>query len=170
MLAGVAAIDAVHRHAGARPSLKWPNDLISSAGKVGGILVEAADDLVVIGLGINLWWPDAPAGIAAIDDEDPGEALAAAIAADWASGVLAGLERAADRWGHDDYRAACETIGKAVTWEPDGEGIAIDVAPDGGLVVEKDEETITLRSGAVHTVRTATLAPGDAEAAEGIPG
>jgi biotin-[acetyl-CoA-carboxylase] ligase BirA-like protein len=36
-------------------SVKWPNDLIVSGGKIGGILVEAADDgALLLGIGINV--------------------------------------------------------------------------------------------------------------------
>ena len=34
--------------------LKWPNDLLIDGAKVSGILLERADDSVVIGIGVNL--------------------------------------------------------------------------------------------------------------------
>jgi BirA family biotin operon repressor/biotin-[acetyl-CoA-carboxylase] ligase len=34
--------------------LKWPNDLLIDGGKLSGILLERADDAVVIGFGVNL--------------------------------------------------------------------------------------------------------------------
>jgi BirA family transcriptional regulator, biotin operon repressor / biotin---[acetyl-CoA-carboxylase] ligase len=54
LLAGVALRDAVAPHAGA--TLKWPNDLlVGGAGrKAAGILVQAADHLAVIGIGLNV--------------------------------------------------------------------------------------------------------------------
>ena len=51
LLAGLAARSALNEHSGVTPGLKWPNDLVTERGKVGGILVEASDDLVVVGLG-----------------------------------------------------------------------------------------------------------------------
>jgi len=60
LIAGVAAVRALPEL-----SLKWPNDLMHSDLKVGGILVEVHDDAVVTGLGMNLWWPDPPEGAAA---------------------------------------------------------------------------------------------------------
>lgn len=39
-------------HAGLR--LKWPNDLLIDGAKVSGILLERADDAVVIGFGVNI--------------------------------------------------------------------------------------------------------------------
>src|SRR5579885_3305861 len=54
LAAGVAAAQAI---AGLSPEvrvgLKWPNDLRVGEAKLGGILCEASDDFVVIGIGIN---------------------------------------------------------------------------------------------------------------------
>lgn len=169
LLAGLAARSALNEHCGVRPGLKWPNDLITERGKVGGILVEASDDLAVIGLGVNLWWPDAPEGMAATCHHDPGPDLAGSIAAAWAESVLVGLGRPSSRWGHEDYRVACVTLQSWVTWEPGGRGMAVDVAMDGGLVVETATGRTTLRSGEVHEVRTATVAAGADRSAEGTP-
>ena len=56
LMAGVAAARGLEG-----VSLKWPNDLMAGGAKVGGILVERADE-VVIGMGVNLWWPGCPRG------------------------------------------------------------------------------------------------------------
>ena len=57
----------------ARWDLKWPNDLVAMTErrdtrepKLGGILSEASGDVVVIGLGVNLYWPEAPKGMSAV--------------------------------------------------------------------------------------------------------
>ena len=39
---------------GLRLSVKWPNDLTTSGGKLGGILCERAGDAVLVGIGLNL--------------------------------------------------------------------------------------------------------------------
>lgn len=39
---------------GARPMLKWPNDLLIEGAKLSGILLERAGNAVVIGFGVNL--------------------------------------------------------------------------------------------------------------------
>lgn len=56
---GVALIRAFHALGITDVSLKWPNDLLGPAGKLGGILVETQGDMlgpsvVVIGIGLNL--------------------------------------------------------------------------------------------------------------------
>jgi hypothetical protein len=58
-----------------------------------------------------------------------------------------------DGWPIDVYRKACVTLGRDVEWEPDGRGRAVDVAPDGALIVEGDAGTETVYSGVVRHVR-----------------
>lgn len=42
-------------------SLRWPNDLLLAGAKLAGILLERADDTVVVGIGVNLaFHPDLP--------------------------------------------------------------------------------------------------------------
>jgi BirA family biotin operon repressor/biotin-[acetyl-CoA-carboxylase] ligase len=59
----LAAVGACERGAGLVPELKWPNDLVVGARKLGGILAETAPasaatgPAVVVGLGLNVGWP-----------------------------------------------------------------------------------------------------------------
>ena len=47
-----------------RCQLKWPNDLLMGNKKVAGILAQAVDDAMVVGIGINVNWPtQRPEGI-----------------------------------------------------------------------------------------------------------
>jgi BirA family biotin operon repressor/biotin-[acetyl-CoA-carboxylase] ligase len=165
LLAGLAARSVIRDRSGVEPSLKWPNDLITPAGKIGGLLVESSGSIAVIGLGVNLWWPGPPEGIAAVLGDDPGSGVAIALAESWAERVVARLAGSAEDWGHAAYRDACSTLGTFVTWEPGGVGEAVDIARDGGLVVETEHGRTTLHSGEVHAIRTTTLAAGDDEGA-----
>ncbi len=131
-------------------SLKWPNDLELPDGKVGGILIETDGDRTVVGCGINLWWPDAPQGVAAVCKSAPVDELGVRVAEGWASRLFA----SGGRWDRDAYLAACSTLGVEITWHPDGQGTAIDVDSRGGLVVATSQGNQTLRSGEVRTVRT----------------
>ena len=56
LLTGVAVTDAVRAITGIEAGLKWPNDIVVSDGKLGGILAEVAAPapVVVIGLGLNV--------------------------------------------------------------------------------------------------------------------
>ncbi len=55
LIAGLALIEAVDAAVPNLPlMLKWPNDLLLSGKKLGGILLERSKDRVVIGFGVNL--------------------------------------------------------------------------------------------------------------------
>jgi BirA family biotin operon repressor/biotin-[acetyl-CoA-carboxylase] ligase len=158
LLAGLAAVRALAGRApGAR--LKWPNDLLVGAAKVGGILVEGSDGLVVAGLGLNLWWPGAPPGYGAVSDADPGPSAGPGLARSWAGELLALAAGGPESWPRDEYRRVSATLGEEVTWaSEDGSGTrrrgrAVDVAADGGLVVQTIEGREVLRSGEVHHLR-----------------
>jgi BirA family transcriptional regulator, biotin operon repressor / biotin---[acetyl-CoA-carboxylase] ligase len=54
LLAGVAVASAVTAVTGVQTRLKWPNDVLTGAAKLGGILAEATGDAVVVGVGLNV--------------------------------------------------------------------------------------------------------------------
>jgi len=51
---GVVAAEALREITGLEVTLRWPNDLMLGPLKLGGILAESRDSLLVLGLGINL--------------------------------------------------------------------------------------------------------------------
>lgn len=131
----LAAVEACAEVAGARPGVKWPNDLVLGGddAKVGGILAEADLPAVVVGLGLNVDWPDGtlPAGAGALGMVDR-EALLEAL--------LAHLGALYGDWSRvgEEYRAACVTVGRDVRVEMAGEtftGIAVAVSDEGHLLV-----------------------------------
>jgi len=154
LLAGMAAVHAVAASFGVRLSLKWPNDLMRDDDKVGGVLVELAEGVLVAGCGINVWWPDPPDGVAALTDIDPGKHRTMELAAAWGEATLDALAAGPSSWDAASYAAVCGTLGKDLEWDPNGAGRAVGIAPDGGLIVETAEGRATLRSGEVRTVRT----------------
>lgn len=55
LVAGLALIDAIDEAVPGQPlMLKWPNDLLLLGKKLAGILLERADERVVVGFGVNL--------------------------------------------------------------------------------------------------------------------
>ena len=59
MCLGLAAVEAIEAVTGLRPALKWPNDLLLEARKLGGMLTELRLkgerlDYAVLGLGVNV--------------------------------------------------------------------------------------------------------------------
>jgi BirA family biotin operon repressor/biotin-[acetyl-CoA-carboxylase] ligase len=166
---GLAAVDACHSVAAVTPVLKWPNDLLVGDRKLAGVLAESAptesapthSDLiaVVVGIGLNVNWPaELPVDLAKtmtalnheaghdIDRREVLDALLDALdALDWTA--------LAPR-----YRAALATIGRRVRVEqPSGsiEGVAVDVTPDGHLVVATSAGDIAVSAGDVMHLRDA---------------
>lgn len=54
LVAGAAVADAIAALTGLRPALKFPNDVLLDGRKVAGILAEARDGRVVLGIGVNV--------------------------------------------------------------------------------------------------------------------
>jgi len=64
---GVAIMRALNRLDAQGVQLKWPNDILTGQGKLGGVLIEAQGDMlgpsaVVIGIGLNCFLPEHLAG------------------------------------------------------------------------------------------------------------
>jgi BirA family biotin operon repressor/biotin-[acetyl-CoA-carboxylase] ligase len=142
-----ASIEDVSR---ARCDIKWPNDLLIDGTKVGGILVEASGDTVIVGCGVNLWWPDPPLYAGAAFDTDPGAAVALDLAKRWVGRLLDMLDAGPGVWPRTEYLRRSSTIDHNVTWE-DGTGLAVGIAAGGGLVVNTGERDVILTAGEVHT-------------------
>jgi BirA family transcriptional regulator, biotin operon repressor / biotin---[acetyl-CoA-carboxylase] ligase len=54
LVAGVAAADAIEYALGLSAQIKWPNDVLVNRKKVCGVLAEAREGAVVVGIGINV--------------------------------------------------------------------------------------------------------------------
>jgi BirA family biotin operon repressor/biotin-[acetyl-CoA-carboxylase] ligase len=54
LVAGVAVADALEWLTGLAVQIKWPNDVMLRRAKVAGILAEARDGAVVLGIGVNV--------------------------------------------------------------------------------------------------------------------
>jgi BirA family biotin operon repressor/biotin-[acetyl-CoA-carboxylase] ligase len=149
LVAGLAAAEV----AGDVVKLEWPNDLVVGEEKVGGLLAESDGELLVVGLGLNLFWPEPPAGMGALYESDPGLALSSALAESWAQRLLGRIAIGPQDWGRQEYLDRCATVGREIVWEPEGRGYAVGISDDGALDVETAEGTVSLRAGEVSSVR-----------------
>jgi len=132
----LAAVAGCSEVAAVSPTLKWPNDLLVDGRKLAGILAQAGDKFVVVGIGLNVRW--APDGAAHLGESlDPADVLDAMLSAyDQLPSDVTEL-----------YKECLGTIGKSVRVELAGStvvGHALDVLADGRLVV-LDECGITHR-------------------------
>lgn len=147
LMAGLAAT----RTLGEETRLKWPNDVMVGPDKVGGILVEMADGVIVAGLGLNLYWRDPVDRAGGLFPDDPGPDAVNQAGALWAAEFL-GLV-AEEGWPIDEYRSACATIGAEIVWDPGGSGRVVDVSDSGGLLVQTAGGVEELVAGAVRHLR-----------------
>jgi len=143
---------------GAKPMLKWPNDVLLGDGKLVGVLLEMsaesdAVEWVIVGAGLNVHRPvgEAPApGSAYLEDVAPGVGLARAAAAE-----LDGIAEAYEQWragGFSAIRAQYEArfalTGRAVrvsdlmgTVRAHGEVTGVD--DEGRLLVRGEDGSVT---------------------------
>jgi BirA family biotin operon repressor/biotin-[acetyl-CoA-carboxylase] ligase len=152
LLTGLAVATAVREVTAVDAVLKWPNDVVTSGGKLAGILAEAAGDAVVVGTGLN---------VSTLAEELPSEGqgslaptsllLSGAHVLDrelLLASILAAFERRYIAWRdaagdpaviRPEYLGLCDTVGRQVRVElPSGQllsGEAAGVDSDGRLVV-----------------------------------
>ncbi len=156
LVVGGVVADAIDEVLEVAVGLKWPNDILIDTNKVGGVLVEAKDGVVVAGCGLNLTWVDPPSGAAGIVDtttEETKSRLADSIAAR----TLAILQGDPDSWPLAAYKIRCVTLGEQVTWHRGGPAAAIDVLVTGELLVRTVTGDVPLVASEVRHVRAATL-------------
>ena len=167
-LAAVAVCNAVEQVCGARPQIKWTNDVVLHGKKLCGILTEVALEgetgqvqSMVIGAGINVhhqpgdFSPEVEAVATSLDQELGGTFSRPALAA----ALYLELLSLGDRLGSDlsadlaAYRRDCLTLGREVRllWRDRQEtAFALDVDEQFGLIVRRaDGEVETIRSGVV---------------------
>jgi BirA family transcriptional regulator, biotin operon repressor / biotin---[acetyl-CoA-carboxylase] ligase len=129
-----------------RTTLKWPNDVLLHDGKISGILLEKADDILILGIGINVL--QAPGDVAYKTSTIVDCGGLATVDGSRAS-LLAALAKWFEIWQRDGFapiRAAW--LGRA---HPAGtplrvtlgdqlvEGRFADLASDGSLILETDD-------------------------------
>ena len=168
---GLAVADAAEALGARGVELKWPNDVLApGGGKLAGILTEVEPRsqaggggvAVVCGVGLNLgvaWFPPDVAGASlhTLVGREVGweEALAALLPA--LAGRCAELCRGGVGATVAAWRERSVTLGRRVAVDtPSGrvEGLAVDVAADGALLVQPDSGGPALRllAGDVHLV------------------
>lgn len=155
--AAVAACDAIEQLSGARPQIKWLNDIYVNGKKVAGILCEAVSDekgtAVILGVGVNLLPPEGgfPAEIAM----RAGAVLEKSRERFLREKMVISFFRCMERRLRDPsqvysaYRAALLVLGKEVTYRGE-RAVASDLLPDFRLVLKmQDGRAAFLDSGEI---------------------
>lgn len=170
LLVGLAAAGAVEEVSGARVGLKWPNDLVATAGegaerpydgKLGGILCEGGGRLVLVGVGINVrtpgdGFPPELAGVATSVEARAGGAVDRGRLATELLARLRALEArqtGMDRLtgGEREELARRDVLAGRRVVSAAGEGTARGVDERGALRVERDDgEVVGVVAGSVR--------------------
>jgi len=139
LLGGVGVATALREHVGVEAELKWPNDVLVGGKKVAGLLAEAVDGAVVLGIGINVTTKADELPV----PEATSLALEGATTTDRDTVLRSVLRGISDALGDDarsSYRELCSTLGRQVRVDlPGGEsvsGTAEAVDDEGRLVVD----------------------------------
>jgi BirA family biotin operon repressor/biotin-[acetyl-CoA-carboxylase] ligase len=159
LLAGAAWAEAIEASTGLEVRCKWPNDLLTADGKVGGVLAEssvAGDRVrwVVIGSGVNLEAPEVE-GAAAVVDGGPGELLGAFL-----TGLRRTYEAPPDGFADEvveRWTSVAATIGERVAAVgADGariEGLAVGIDRTGALEIDTSDGLVRIASDEVEHLR-----------------
>jgi BirA family biotin operon repressor/biotin-[acetyl-CoA-carboxylase] ligase len=157
LVGGTAAADAVEQALGLAAQVKWPNDVMVNRCKVAGVLAEARDGAVVLGIGVNVNQTRAqlPAAarvpVASLRTTDGVPRDRAPVLAE----LLARLELAYDGWREGGLDALYGSLGardflrgRRVTVDGTS-GVAAGIDRSGRLVVETGGERRLVESGEV---------------------
>ena len=161
VLAGAAMAEVTKAVTGAEIRCKWPNDLLSEEGKVGGVLMESAVvggrlRYAILGAGVNLDPPGGVPGARGLGvDVDP-LALLEAFLRTFRDGYRPGspgfTADVVDRWSR-----VSATLGRRVEAALAGDGVVRGIAtgldPHGALILETDRGPVTVTSGEVLHLR-----------------
>lgn len=159
--AGLAARQAVKQVCGIAPGIKWANDLVWEGKKLGGILTQLSldgslVDYAIVGIGINCCqapedFPQDIRGIATSLQQltgspcSPAQLSAALTEQLWQTDKTLLTEKTQLM---DTYRQCCITLGQEISLvqgDSVTHGTALDIDPDGALVVR-------LTDGSIQTV------------------
>lgn len=163
---GCAVARAVQSTCGLGVGLKWVNDVIADGRKLGGILAEmSGTKALVIGIGLNVRAVERPPELAsravAIEElvsEPVNVNLLAANLASEMEESYSSLCRGERTLITEEWKAKSVTLGKTVRAmlgaTKQAEGVAIDLARDGALVVRTIDGDIELHAGEI-TIRNA---------------
>jgi BirA family transcriptional regulator, biotin operon repressor / biotin---[acetyl-CoA-carboxylase] ligase len=161
LVGGLAVAETVEQALGLAVQLKWPNDVMVNRRKVAGVLADASDGTVVLGIGVN---------VHQTREQLPQEANVAPGSLYTADGVrreraplladlLLSLERTYGEWREGGLNALYDTLGARDFLRGrriflDGRaGVGIGIDRSGRLEVELDGERLTVESGEVRFER-----------------
>lgn len=159
LVAALAVAEAIEEQTGCETAVKWPNDVLVDGRKVAGILLEASEGSVIVGIGVNV--NQAAEELPATARHPPGSLRMATGRPHDRGVVLAAVLERLEHWyaawsrgglhpvvPHVEARNCLRGNEIAVA---ESAGLAGRIAPEGGLEVRlASGETIVVESGEVE--------------------
>ncbi|HEX8995962.1 MAG TPA: biotin--[acetyl-CoA-carboxylase] ligase [Ktedonobacterales bacterium] len=157
MASALAVAEAIEAVTGARPDIKWPNDVLLGDLKVCGILIETSEGVATLGMGLNVNGSLADDPELAARATTLADALGQPVSREMlAAEILRRLDAryddltqggaAARRTLRAEWRDRLITLGGRATIrqrEQTLEGVAEDVDDDGALLLRLDDGRLT---------------------------
>lgn len=170
LVAAVSAVTAIRKFSGLDALIRWPNDILVSDRKAGGILTELKAEMdrvnfVILGIGINVNTPkkELPEGGTSLKEESKSSTDFSRV--ELVKALLRALEKEYIKFKEDGFSAirnelksySC-TLGRYVSVTASGKrkfhGKAVNIDKNGALVVRLDSgKEETFLSGDVTLIR-----------------
>ena len=157
LVAGTAVAEAIEGGVGLAVQVKWPNDVMLNRRKVAGILAEASDGIVAVGIGVNVNQErgdlpeDTPVSAGSLYTIDGVKRERGPLLA----GILERLEVNYDAWLERGLDGVYDSLGSrdflrgrriAVNGES---GVGVKIDRDGRFIVDVDGEERAVESGEI---------------------
>ena len=157
LVAGTAVAEAIEGGVGLAVQVKWPNDVMLNRRKVAGILAEASDGIVAVGIGVNVNQErsdlpeDTPVSAGSLYTIDGVKRERGPLLA----GILERLEVNYDAWLERGLDGVYDSLGTrdflrgrriAVNGES---GVGVKIDRDGRFIVDVDGEERAVESGEI---------------------
>ena len=150
--AAVAVVSALRKGGAKNPLIKWVNDVYENGKKVCGILTEACENKVIVGIGVNTEECEYPGELR----EKAGFCRLNITRAELAKSItqeLFSLIKSGDFM--EEYRENSMILGKRIAFSENGaeyEGIAERIEDNGSLTVKGTFGEKTLTSGEIRLI------------------
>jgi len=157
LVAGTAVAEAIEAAVGLAVQVKWPNDVMLNRRKVAGILAEASDGRVVVGIGVNVNQErsELPEGTkvpaASLRTTDGMKHERAPLLAS----IVAHLEQNYDAWAEHGLDGIYQSLGsrdflrgRRLTIEG-AQGVGIKIDRDGRFLVDLGGDVRAVESGEI---------------------
>lgn len=161
LASGIGITEALNHKWAAEAQVKWPNDIYIQNRKCAGILTEAREDFVIVGIGINVMSApssgDARMDAVAVADVVSGQISRELVLALLLQGVLNEVEACAEGFDGQLRRLQqhCYLRGKRIRFvahEKDFTGLVTGLNAEGALLVEVDGEAKSFSQAAEITL------------------